>query len=240
MSISATVEVITRVFDPETAQTIVYSDVNGTNIANVTSQENLVLPPATVAYPWPFPPGISSASYLVVRAKSTTDLLVQTSNAPGSPVYTVPANSSMPFYNVAALYLSSMLGGTIQVIGGGPGTALPPSPYTPSISGTPSMLMTGAAPTAGMLLTAVDATHCEWRADASPVKKYAVTIGNGADADIVVTHSLNSRDVTVAVYRTVAPFDVVYPDVELTGANTLTLKFSLAPTSNEYRCVVIG
>jgi hypothetical protein len=33
---------------------------------------------------------------------------------------------------------------------------------------------------------------------------------------------------------------MVIPDMEVTGSNTLTLRFAVAPTTNQYRVVVIG
>lgn len=74
----------------------------------------------------------------------------------------------------------------------------------------------------------------------STLAKYSETIGNGADTDIVVTHSLGTRDITVAVYRVASPYDVVYPDIEHTSTSTITLGFSVAPTEDQYRVVVIG
>lgn len=56
----------------------------------------------------------------------------------------------------------------------------------------------------------------------------------------VITHNLNSRDVTVAVYRTTTPWDTVLCDVERTTVNTVTLKFASAVTAAQFRCVVTG
>jgi hypothetical protein len=42
------------------------------------------------------------------------------------------------------------------------------------------------------------------------------------------------------VYRTIAPGDTVECDVERTNANQITLRFAVAPATNEYSCVVVG
>lgn len=72
------------------------------------------------------------------------------------------------------------------------------------------------------------------------VRKYAVSVGNGSATSITVTHNLGTTDVTVAVYDNSAPYGEVVCDVNHASANTITLIFSVAPTSNQYRVVVHG
>lgn len=67
---------------------------------------------------------------------------------------------------------------------------------------------------------------------------YAANVGNGTDTSITVTHSLGTRDVAVTLYRNSSPYDEVVVDSERTSTSAVTLKFSEAPTSNEYRVVV--
>jgi hypothetical protein len=62
----------------------------------------------------------------------------------------------------------------------------------------------------------------------------------GAGTAVVVNHALNTRDVTVEVYRATIPWDTVLCDVERTDANNVTLKFATAVVANAYRCVVVG
>jgi hypothetical protein len=42
------------------------------------------------------------------------------------------------------------------------------------------------------------------------------------------------------VHRVASPFDVVECDMQITDTNTVTLLFAAAPSSNQYRAVVIG
>jgi len=78
------------------------------------------------------------------------------------------------------------------------------------------------------------------------VKHFAVNVGDGGNggtgavAAPVITHSLNTRDVTVEVYRSTTPWDSVSCSVERTTVNTVTLRFAVAPAANTYRCVVVG
>lgn len=71
------------------------------------------------------------------------------------------------------------------------------------------------------------------------VRKYAATIGDGAATSIAVTHNLNTRDVTVALYDA-STYAEVMTDVTHTTVNSVTLAFSAAPSSNAYRVVIHG
>ena len=70
--------------------------------------------------------------------------------------------------------------------------------------------------------------------------RFASDVGDGTATAIVVTHNLNSRDVAVTLRRNVAPYDLVYADIEATSTNTVTLRFSVAPSAGQYRVVVVG
>jgi hypothetical protein len=70
------------------------------------------------------------------------------------------------------------------------------------------------------------------------VTKYATNVGNGALTSITVTHNLNTRDVIVSLYDNASPYAEVMADVEHTTTNTITLLFSVAPTTDKYRVVV--
>lgn len=72
------------------------------------------------------------------------------------------------------------------------------------------------------------------------VRKYAASVGDGVATSYTVTHSLNTQDVTVAVYDNSAPYAEVVCDVQHTSTSAITLLFSVAPTSNQYRVVVHG
>ena len=70
------------------------------------------------------------------------------------------------------------------------------------------------------------------------VTKYAANVGDGTATSYTITHSLNTRDVIVSVYDNSSPYAEVICDVQHTSTSAITLLFSVAPTSNQYRVVV--
>ena len=71
------------------------------------------------------------------------------------------------------------------------------------------------------------------------VNKFAAS-NTGTETSEVFTHNLNSRDVIVMVYEVASPYAQVFPDVEMTTVNTVTLRFGTALTVGQYRVVVMG
>lgn len=71
------------------------------------------------------------------------------------------------------------------------------------------------------------------------VRKYATSVGNGALTSITVTHNLGTLDVTVGVFANSDGSEVTC-DILRATTNTVTLVFTVAPTTNQYRCVVHG
>ena len=71
------------------------------------------------------------------------------------------------------------------------------------------------------------------------VTKFAASIGNGALTSFTVTHSLGSKDVLVVIYDN-STNEEVQADVVHTSTTVVTLAFAVAPTTNQYRVVVLG
>ena len=71
-------------------------------------------------------------------------------------------------------------------------------------------------------------------------RKLAFNLGDGSATSYTVNHALATRDVSVQVYENASPYAQVEADVEHTDSNNLTIKFAVAPTSNQYRVVVVG
>ena len=70
-------------------------------------------------------------------------------------------------------------------------------------------------------------------------RKFSETVGNGTLTSFVLTHALNTRDVTVTVYDT-ASYAEVFADVAHSTVDTVTVSFAEAPTTNQYRVVIVG
>lgn len=71
-------------------------------------------------------------------------------------------------------------------------------------------------------------------------KKFPVAFGDGSATQYTITHGLSTDDVTVEIYRNSGTKDTVVCDVERTSINAVRLSFAVAPTTNQYRVVVIG
>lgn len=70
------------------------------------------------------------------------------------------------------------------------------------------------------------------------VRKYAANVGDGTATSYTVSHNLGTKDVIVSVYDNSSPYAEVICDVQHTSTSAITLLFSVAPTSNQYRVVV--
>lgn len=97
--------------------------------------------------------------------------------------------------------------------------------------------------TAAGAITTQLADH-ETRIDALEVApasahKYEAVLATSATS-YALTHNLNTRAVTVEVYRNSTPWDSVTVDVERTSVNQVTLRFATAPAANAFAVVVVG
>ncbi len=72
------------------------------------------------------------------------------------------------------------------------------------------------------------------------VRKYGANVGDGSATSYTISHNLGTKDVNVTVYDNSSPYAEVVVDVQHTSTSAITLLFSVAPTSNQYRVVVQG
>jgi len=70
--------------------------------------------------------------------------------------------------------------------------------------------------------------------------KYSADVGDNTNTVFVITHNLGTRDVVVQVRYSSGTYALVETDVEMTSTNTITLRFNVAPTSAQYRVVILG
>lgn len=66
---------------------------------------------------------------------------------------------------------------------------------------------------------------------------YAANVGDASATSFALTHSLGTRDVTVAIYDN-ATYEEVMADVVATSTSVVTVSFATAPSSNAYRVVI--
>ena len=69
--------------------------------------------------------------------------------------------------------------------------------------------------------------------------RYAANVGDGTSTSIAITHNLSTLDVVVNVYE-VSTGATVECDVARTSTTVVTLGFAVAPSSNQYRVVVVA
>jgi hypothetical protein len=89
----------------------------------------------------------------------------------------------------------------------------------------------------------LDTTGLEFEQTTVPVgaSKYAADIdGDGLEDEWVITHGLNTQDVTVEIWNR-SSHSMVLADVEATTGNTVTIAMANAPAlGTNYRVVIIG
>jgi hypothetical protein len=74
----------------------------------------------------------------------------------------------------------------------------------------------------------------------SGVAKFAQTVGDGVATSFVITHNLGTRSVAFSIAESATPWATVLADVEFTSTNTATVRFAVAPTTNQYNVTFVG
>lgn len=72
------------------------------------------------------------------------------------------------------------------------------------------------------------------------LRRATLTFGDGSATVYTHTHNLNTLDVHAEVYRTSGNQDSIIVDTDRTSVNAVRYTFAVAPTSNQFRSVVIG
>lgn len=71
-------------------------------------------------------------------------------------------------------------------------------------------------------------------------KRYATDIGDGSATQYTVTHNLGTRDVITSIRRNSGNYDEVEAQIEVMTTNTVRVTFAQAPTTNQFRAIVIA
>jgi hypothetical protein len=69
-------------------------------------------------------------------------------------------------------------------------------------------------------------------------RKFAANVGDASATSFLLTHSFNTFDVTVEVFRNSGNRDSVLCEVQRTSVNAVTVVFDVAPTTNQFRVLV--
>lgn len=82
-------------------------------------------------------------------------------------------------------------------------------------------------------------TPLQARTNLGATTKYTQTLQGGATSE-VINHGLNTPDLAVTVRTTASPFEVVYPDIEFTSVNTVTVRMANVIPATTYSITLIG
>jgi hypothetical protein len=66
---------------------------------------------------------------------------------------------------------------------------------------------------------------------------FTANVGNGSNTTFILTHNLNTKNVIVSIYDNSTEEEVI-TDVSTTTNDTVTVSFSIPPTTNRYRVVI--
>jgi hypothetical protein len=214
-----------------------------------------------VRYPGTF--GAPGTAYVIgsdgLYSTDNTDIS-HTHAISGTPA-TTPHNNMPPYVTMA--WIVKIAGATTidaTTIQGPPGAKGDPGPWRGSwAAGTAYAVgdavaytnVGGATSTyrrkvAGTTATVPESDSTNWELIASGGvvgapggQSYSQLIGDGAATSFTVPHNMNSRNVTVSVYRNTAPFDEVMVDVERTDLQSVTIRtLPTVPAVGEYTVIV--
>jgi len=195
---------------------------------------------------------IATGDRILVKSQTSgAENGIYTVNASGAPTRAADANASGEISTGTIVYVES---GTAN---GGQQWVCSATASTPWVPGTDSSTwvlyfavtatQAGAGLTAtGNVLAVGAGTGITVAADSVGIdtsivaRKYTTQVGDGTTTTFTVTHNLGTRSVVVSVSESATPWEEVMPQVKKASTNTITLTFSVAPTTNQYDVAVVG
>jgi len=215
--------------------------VNGTtttiNSTTLTvDDKNLELGTATGVYT----PSDAGADGGGITLKGTTDKTINYVNSTAS--WTISENLDLASGKVLKIAGTQVLSASQYT--GNASTATTATNVTGGAAGS-IVYQTGSGATSTLALptTGTDQVISDFRlvggssAPAWSARKFSKTL-SGSSTSYTLTHLLGTADLIVAVYE-VATGEVVYADIVNTSTTT-TVSFATAPTSNQYRVVILA
>ena len=179
--------------------------------------------------------GVTSSTGTVAVVLSNTPTLV-------TPILGVATATSINKVAITAPATSATItiadGATLATVGAFTTTITSTATTNVTLPTSGTLLSTAAAVTIGQGGTGGTSAAAA-KTNLGFLTRYAADIGNGSLTTIPVTHGLGTLDVHVNVYDKTGNVQV-WPDISLTDTNTASLVFTVAPTSNQYRVIIIG
>lgn len=72
------------------------------------------------------------------------------------------------------------------------------------------------------------------------LRRHAADLGDGSATSFTITHNFNTLDVIAQVRRNSGNRDVVLCDMEVLDANSVRFTFAAAPTSGQFRAIILA
>lgn len=77
----------------------------------------------------------------------------------------------------------------------------------------------------------------EW---SGKIFKFTDTIGDGVETVFTITHNFNTRDLHIAVFYNSGDYEEILVEKKRPTVNTVEIEFSVAPTTDQFKVVIIG
>jgi hypothetical protein len=71
------------------------------------------------------------------------------------------------------------------------------------------------------------------------LRRHAADVGDNSNTSFTITHNFNSRDVVVMVRENAGDYREAFVEKRINNVNSIDLVFASAPTSNQYRCIIL-
>lgn len=155
---------------------------------------------------------------------------------------TDPITWSM-FFNAGSFSISNVGTGTIQVYKQKNGSVYEFNTIDPSTTVDATItnnVIKFSVKESGLNINSIGGNLDTFKTTLNMPKKFVQSFGNGTLTQFNINHNLNTLDIIAQVRYSANSLDYVDCDIKIIDVNNLQLNFSVAPSSNEFRIIVIG
>jgi hypothetical protein len=145
-------------------------------------------------------------------------------------------------FSITAAQLEPLIPGLARWPGLGTAIAYP---QLPVVSGEPTASPTSIIPGYGAIVLDEDGNlwgyiDGDWvSVGGGASAEYAADTGDGVSTTLTVTHNLNTRDVLVQVREAASGYEYIDATIKAATVNTVTITFAVAPSSGQYRVIIL-